>query len=56
MLHHVDAFSGFLMMTALAVIVTECVYALPQRRQRKTAPAVTYIRPGQSRLRALSRR
>jgi len=45
MFHHVDAFSA-----------AECVYALTRRRHRKSAPPVTYIRPGQARLRALARR
>lgn len=53
MFHHVDAWSGFMMATALLVIVSECVYALG-RRARKVARPVTYIRPGQSRLRQLS--
>lgn len=56
MFHRIDVFSGFLMATALIVIVTECVYAMPRRRHRKAVRAVTYIRPGQSRLRQLTQR
>lgn len=55
MFHHVDAWSGFMMATALLIIASECVYAL-SRRARKAARPVTYIRPGQSRLRRLSQR
>lgn len=56
MLHHIDAFSGLLVATALAVIASECVYALDGRRQRKAVPAATHIRQRQSRLRQLAQR
>ncbi|WP_157572768.1 hypothetical protein [Nevskia soli] len=56
MLHYIDAFSGFLVATALAVIASECVYALAWRRQRKAVPAAIYIRQGQSRLHQPARR